>query len=71
MKSSSCKMRGGGRSRSRTYVDVAVRRWQIFTGKVATLAATGRCFEEIEESRTRTEIAALGQPDSASAEEPR
>jgi hypothetical protein len=53
------------------YVDVAIRRWQTFTGKVATLAATGRCFEEIEESRTRTGIAALGQPDSAAAEEAR
>jgi 16S rRNA G966 N2-methylase RsmD len=54
-----------------SYVDVAIRRWQTFTGKVAILAATGRCFEEIEESRTRTGIAALGQPDSAAGEESR
>jgi hypothetical protein len=53
------------------YVDVAIRRWQAYSGKVATLAATGRCFEEIEESQTRTGIAALGQPDSAAAEESR
>jgi DNA modification methylase len=34
------------------YVDTAVRRWQKYTGKVATLAATGQSFEEIEEVRT-------------------
>jgi DNA modification methylase len=53
------------------YVDVAIRRWQAYSGKVATLAATSRCFEEIEESRTRTGIAALDRPDSAAAEESR
>lgn len=31
------------------YVDVAVRRWQIYTGKRAVLAATGEAFEEREE----------------------
>lgn len=29
------------------YVDVIVRRWQEFTGKKATLAATGQSFEEL------------------------
>jgi DNA methylase/ParB-like nuclease domain len=53
------------------YVDVAIRRWQAYSGKAATLAATGRCFEEIEESRTRAGFAALGQPYSAAAEESR
>ena len=33
------------------YVDVAVRRWQTYTGKAATLLATGETFEEIEEVR--------------------
>jgi hypothetical protein len=33
------------------YVDVAVRRWQQYTGKVARLAATGQTFEEVEEDR--------------------
>jgi DNA modification methylase len=33
------------------YVDVAVRRWQAFTGKHATLAGTGQTFEEVEELR--------------------
>ena len=31
------------------YVDVAVRRWQTYTGKRALLAATGESFEEREE----------------------
>ena len=33
------------------YVDVAVRRWQRFTGKDATLEATGRTFEETHFAR--------------------
>jgi DNA modification methylase len=33
------------------YVDVAVRRWQSYTGKSATLLGTGETFEEIEEAR--------------------
>jgi DNA modification methylase len=33
------------------YVDVAVRRWQDYTGKAAVLAATGNTFEEISEER--------------------
>jgi DNA modification methylase len=34
------------------YVDVAVRRWQDYTGKAAVLAATGNTFEEVVEERT-------------------
>ena len=33
------------------YVDVAVRRWQSFTGKQATNSADGRSFEEIAANR--------------------
>jgi DNA modification methylase len=33
------------------YVDVAVRRWQTYTSKAATLLATSQTFEEIEELR--------------------
>lgn len=33
------------------YVDVAVKRWQDFTGKTATLDGDGRTFEEISDSR--------------------
>src|SRR3984893_1512938 len=31
------------------YIDVAIRRWQTFTGEAATLAATGETFAAIEE----------------------
>jgi DNA modification methylase len=33
------------------YVDVAVRRWQAFTGQDAVLAATGQTFDEVAASR--------------------
>jgi hypothetical protein len=33
------------------YVDVAVRRWQAFTGTKATLLADGRAFDAIVEER--------------------
>ena len=33
------------------YVDVAIRRWQTFTGEAATLALTGETFAEIEDRR--------------------
>ncbi|WP_037507468.1 DNA modification methylase [Rhizorhabdus wittichii] len=33
------------------YCDVIVRRWEAFTGKRATLAATGQTFEEVAELR--------------------
>ena len=33
------------------YVDVAVKRWQSFTGKAATLEGDGRTFAEVEASR--------------------
>ena len=33
------------------YVDVAVKRWQEFTGKAATLEGDGRTFAEIKEQR--------------------
>ncbi len=34
------------------YVDVIVRRWQEFTGKQATHAATGATFEQVEADST-------------------
>ena len=45
------------------YVDVAIRRWQSFTGRWATLAGTGETFEQLEEERTPGESpeAAVGQ----------
>ena len=40
------------------YVDVAVRRWQAYTGKAALLAETGETFEAIEERRGTEPLAA-------------
>ena len=40
------------------YVDVAVRRWQSYTGKDAKLAATGETFEDVSEKRKTATIAA-------------
>lgn len=40
------------------YVDVAVRRWQLFTGKQAVLAATDQTFEEVEAERVGAQSAA-------------
>ena len=34
------------------YVDVAVLRWQAFTGQAAVLAGDGRCFAEVAAERT-------------------
>jgi hypothetical protein len=33
------------------YVDVAIRRWQTFTGQMATMAVTGESFEDVEQRR--------------------
>lgn len=35
------------------YVDVAVKRWQDFTGQTATLEGDGRTFAELEAERCR------------------
>jgi DNA modification methylase len=40
------------------YVDVAVRRWQSYTGKAAVLAGSGETFETIEERRIARPAAA-------------
>jgi DNA modification methylase len=34
------------------YIDVAVKRWQAFTGEQATLLATGQSFEHVTEQRS-------------------
>lgn len=45
------------------YVDVAVRRWQVFTGKSAVLDGTAARFEEIAEQRSnQPTIASTTQP---------
>jgi DNA modification methylase len=56
------------------YVDVAIRRWQSYTGKAATLAATRQTFEEIEEERVRSDAgpaAEIDQRDVVAIEEAR
>jgi DNA modification methylase len=40
------------------YVDVAVRRWQAYTGKSAMLAGSGKTFETIAEQRSADQPAA-------------
>ena len=40
------------------YVDVAIRRWQTYSGKSAVLAATNQTFEEVEEQRAAMPMAA-------------
>jgi DNA modification methylase len=40
------------------YVDVAVRRWQSYTGKSAVLAGSSETFESVEEQRTGSSLAA-------------
>jgi DNA modification methylase len=40
------------------YVDVAVRRWQTYSGKQAVLEATGQTFEDVEEQRAVQPVAA-------------
>lgn len=46
-----------GMELSPAYVDVAVRRWEDFTGRVATLEATGQTFREVAEERAAKEAA--------------
>jgi hypothetical protein len=41
------------------YVDVAIRRWQQYSGKIARLAPMGETFDEISEARLG-EVAAWG-----------
>jgi DNA modification methylase len=43
---------------SPAYVDVAIKRWQDFTGKTATLDATGQSFDDIKAERLKGKDAA-------------
>ncbi len=53
------------------YVDVAVRRWEDYTGKAAILAPTGRTFEEISEERNSNSAAAFATPGGCNDEHAR
>jgi DNA modification methylase len=35
------------------YVDIIIRRWQAFTGKVTVYAASGRTFDDLEAEASR------------------
>ena len=39
------------------YVDVAIQRWEKFTGEIATLAPLGETFDEVREARLASEAA--------------
>jgi DNA modification methylase len=47
------------------YVDVAIRRWQRYTGKSAVLLDTGQSFEEVDEHRRGNLPANAGDTDHA------
>ncbi|MEP9390624.1 site-specific DNA-methyltransferase [Mesorhizobium sp. KR9-304] len=53
-----------------TYVDVAVTRWQAFTGQAAILDSDGKTFAEIAAARTRLLEADLEQRPSPGTPEP-
>jgi site-specific DNA-methyltransferase (adenine-specific) len=55
--------RGYGMELSPAYIDVAVLRWQQFTGQSATLEGDGRTFEEVKRERSKD------NPDAAEAGE--
>jgi hypothetical protein len=57
--------RGRGIEIDPGYVDVAVRRWQTYTGKTATLVATGQSFNEIAEVRGQLASPITDQPNTA------
>jgi DNA modification methylase len=44
---------------SPAYVDVAIARWQAFTGKKAVHAESGKSFEEVRQERAGGSDAAL------------
>jgi DNA modification methylase len=50
------------------FVDLAVRRWEAFTGKKATLLSNGRLFEEISAERSIRPEPVNREPDEDSLE---
>jgi DNA modification methylase len=44
------------------YVDVALRRWQAYTGKTAVLTEHGETFEVISEQRSASRLAVMSAP---------
>ncbi|PJG55647.1 DNA methylase N-4 [Bradyrhizobium forestalis] len=52
MAAQKCRRRARAIELDPLYVDVAIRRWQAYTGQVATMAVTGETFAEIERRRS-------------------
>jgi hypothetical protein len=52
------------------HVDVAVRRWQAFTGKPAVLEASGRPFDEVAAERDLGAAGAIQHQQEAGRGEP-
>jgi hypothetical protein len=52
MAAQKCRRRARAIELDPLYVDVAVRRWQSYTGQCARMAVTGESFAEIEERRS-------------------
>jgi hypothetical protein len=50
------------------YVDTAVRRWERYTGRSATLASTGEAFDEVERRVTRCQSSMTGHLELASGD---
>ncbi|MDF0578911.1 site-specific DNA-methyltransferase [Bradyrhizobium yuanmingense] len=51
MAAQKCRRRAQAIELDPLYVDVAIRRWQSYTGQVATMAITGETFAEVEQRR--------------------
>jgi DNA modification methylase len=49
------------------WVDVSVRRWEIFTGGIATLEATGQTFEDVKRERQKAEAGGADEREGALA----
>lgn len=58
--------RGYGLEIDPLYVDVAIRRWQFFTGKDAVLAETGQTFDEVTARPSQTSESAPPRPQKSS-----
>lgn len=52
MAAQKCRRRARAIELDPLYVDVAIRRWQTYTGQAATMALTGETFAEIEQRRS-------------------
>jgi DNA modification methylase len=46
-----CRRRARAIELDPLYVDVAIRRWESFTGQAATMAISGETFAEVRERR--------------------